>query len=112
MSFCSDALYEAGLSWSKGDYSTEPVAEFGSQHRGRCSACPISASNPGQFNCYTNSNIAASSTPNTPEFSATQILAITMFTAIELAIIYKKKVSKNDELRVYALMSIDFPFEQ
>ena len=43
-----------------------------------------------------------SSTPNTPEFSATQILAITMFTAIALAIIYKKKVSKNDELRVYA----------
>jgi hypothetical protein len=57
-------------------------------------------------------NLAVNIVPNTPEFSATQILTITMFTAIALAIIYKKKVSKNDEFRVYALMSIDFPFEQ
>jgi hypothetical protein len=35
-----------------------------------------------------------------------------MFSAKALAIIYKKKFSKNDELRFYALMSIDFPFEQ
>ncbi len=53
-----------------------------------------------------------SSTLNIPEFPATQIPGNNNVYRYSIGYFLQEKISKNDELRVYALISIDFPFEQ